>query len=336
MSESKRRSLNYKTAVFLKELGDANVNLESLLKMACKKVKKAKERMYAPQSDEQRHFINYHAGHSNSEKLGHIFGCEFLGFEEGASQSTLSTAVDAEELDLDSLPAEKGKEFLEGSVYFGVSANHVIIMPSRSLRSKHLETYLNWLLIEKAKVLPKDCLMRLDDHMPEAKKQKLAKDVLGLRVSAPVRWADGPDEETKVNLGKSVGTTTVSRVKPTGAAWDAVKTFLGDAFSIPKGLTLMNLADTPNIEVSLSLRWLGQKDEDEVSFLDGIASNLRHVDGEIDFKIDTKTGSIERDEFKHFTHISNEWKKGRPVFDTLFPKMADWLALLIRNGIIDP
>ena len=336
MNETKPKKLYYKTAIFLKEFGDQSVTLESLLRMACKRVKKAKERMYAPQQDEQRHLINYHAGHANTEKKGNIFGCEFLGFEEGASQSTLATGMDAEELDMDALPAEKGKEFLEGSVYFGVSANHVILMPSRALRSKQLEAYLNWFLVEKAKVCTKDYLLRLDDHMPEAKKQKIAKDVLGMRISAPIKWSDNSEQVGKPSVTTAKSATKLSKVRPYGAAWEAVKAIFGEALSMPKGLILENLADTPDIEVSLSLRWMGKKEEDEVSFLDGIASNLRHVDDEIDYNIQTKTGSIGKDDFKHFRSISTEWHKGRPLFDSLFPKMADWLGDLIRNDIIDP
>lgn len=334
MKESKRKRLQYKIVSFLKALGDPSMNLEKLLQLASKRAKKAKDRFHAPQQDQLRHFINYQADHSSDDKAIRVRGCEFLAFEEGASQSTVSVAGDAEEMDLDSLPAQKGKEYLDGSVYFSVCQNHVVLMASRSLKSLELENYLNWYLIEKTKVLPSDSPLSLNDHLSKEKKKKMAKGVKGLRVSAPVKWHEANAAgETAVKVAK--GATTKSKITPFGPGWEAVKAIFGSV-EMPGGMSLENLADTPELEVSLFLRWMGKTDEDGESFLDSIASNLRHVDDELDYRVDTKAGSFGREEFKLHSHISTEWLKGRPKFDSLFPKMASWLSELARNDIIEP
>lgn len=337
MADSKRKTITYKNAAFLRDLGDPHVTLESLLKKGVKKVRIAYERMRIPQQDDGEHqFINYHGAHSNEEKTTALFGCEFLAFDHGADQSTINLAKDKEEVDLDAISAGQNKEFLAGSVYFGACGNHIIILASRALKSRDLEDYLNWFLIEKAKVLPEGNLVHLNDHLPETKKQAIAaKGVKGINFSAPVKWAPQSAAQTP-STPASDGTSASYKVSVGGPAWDAVKAFFGGALSLPSSLSLENLADTPDLEVSLSLRWKGRHDEDEVSFLDGITSNLRHVDQEIDYEIQTRTGTIGRDEFKHFTSISVDWAKGRPKFDQLFPKMAAWLAALVRDGTIDP
>jgi len=50
----------------------------------------------------------------------------------------------------------------------------------------------------------------------------------------------------------------------------------------------------------------------------------------------TETGRIGRDEFKIQQPHSFGWSKGRPQFDDIFPKMADWLAKLLQEGKVSP
>ncbi|MEI6569262.1 MAG: hypothetical protein WCR20_21460, partial [Verrucomicrobiota bacterium] len=86
----------------------------------------------------------------------------------------------------------------------------------------------------------------------------------------------------------------------------------------------------------LYLRWKGRHKEDENQFLDSIASQLRHVTDQIDYNIVGKNGSTSRDKIKLGKDVSVPWTaSGRPKFDLLFPKMAEWLASLVNDGSVD-
>lgn len=341
MAESKRKRISYKVATFLKDLGDEGQSLETLLKKAVKKIDLALDRIHKPQGDTEAEsrFINYTGAHTDADKKTAIYGTEFLAFEHGADQSTIKLLKNKKEVDLDAIGAGTDQEFLAGSVYIGVYVNHVVMMASASLRSKELEDYLNWFLIQKAKVLGDDNGILLRDHMPEEKKRVFtAKGVRGITLSAPVKFT--PEAEVGTATGRKTKedgeATKKFKVKAAGAAWEAIKAFLGASLNLPSSVNLQNLADTPDIEVSLSVKWKGRHDEDDVSMLDGLATNLRHVEDEVEYSVDTPSGRISKDDFKHFDHVQVEWATGRPKLDHLFPKMAEWLASLIRNGTIDP
>lgn len=333
-TESKRKKLTYKVAHFMSDLGDSTITLESLLRRALRKVSKAYNRFQNPQADGiEFQFLNYSGSHvpredQRTDSSGGIFGCEFLAYEKGADQSTLSINQEAEEIDVDSIIPDEGKEFLAGSVYFGVHKNHVILLPSRGLRSAELEAYLNWFLSEKAKVLPDGNLVQLNDHVSAKRKQKI-KGVKNISFSAPIHVApdEAPQSATKTK-GKSYA------VKMVGSAWEAVKSLVG-ADVLPATFSVGDLADTPELEVRLLLTWKGRRGEDDAGFLDGVASNLRHIDDEVDYSIEAESGSITRDQIKLFQPYQIRWNKGRPDFSDVFPKMAEWLEKLIIDGRVD-
>jgi hypothetical protein len=355
MPDPKRRKFVYKVAKLLKSTGDPKTTLETLLKTARKKVPTALARCEKPPgSDLERRFINYSLTHTGKEGNGSIYGSEFLAFEEGESQSTIKIDVTATEVTLASIQAGKDNEFLAGSVYFGVLDNHVVACQSRGLRVKELEDYLNWFLITKAKVLADDNRISLNDHIPKSQKAHF-KGVKGIQFKAPVLMqpsqetaekasADGKaaDENKgkRRNKGEPVPETETKThyypVQLAGKAWDAVRTLVGDSFKLPSEINVDNLANTPDIEVQISLKWKGRHFEDDSDFLDGVASNLRHIDEEIDYEIQGSSGTMKRDDIKIFKDVTINWnKEGQPKFDEFFPKMAEWLAELVRNGKVD-
>lgn len=352
MPDPKRKKFVYKVAKLLKATGDPKTTLESLLKAAMKKVPTALARCEKPVgSDVERRFINYSLTHSKTE--GSIYGCEFLAFEEGEGQSTIQIDPKAKEVSVDMIPAGDDQEFLAGSVYFGVLNNHIVLCQSRGLKVQDLENYLNWFLVEKAKVLAADNRVSLNDHIPKSKKA-LFKGVKGIQIKAPIHMEPSLEVEKQAaadlkaqesdKAGKNTKGAPSSEsksqfypVKLAGKAWDAVKALVGDSFQLPSEITVGNLADTPDIEVQIFLKWKGQHHEDDSDFLDGVASNMRHIDQEVDYEITGSSGTMKRDDIKIFKDLMVKWtKEGRPQFDDFFPKMAEWLAGLVRDGKVDP
>jgi hypothetical protein len=355
MPAPKRRKFVYKVANLLKSPGDPKVTLESLLLAARKKVPTALARCENPAgSDVEKRFINYSLTHTGRDGNGSIYGSEFLAFEEGEGQSTIRIDATAAEVSLASITAGKDKEFLAGSVYFGVLGNHVVVCQSRGLKVKELEDYLNWFLVSKAKVLAEDNRVTLCDHIPKAARS-LFKGVKGIEFKSPIQLQPSPEIEKmaaadkkaadEARAGRKKGTPkseaeTRSHFYPVqlaGKAWEAVKTLVGDSFDLPNEITVDNLANTPEIEVQIFLKWKGRHSETDSDFLDGVASNLRHIDEEVDYEVQGDAGSMGRDQIKIFKTFSVNWtKEGRPKFDELFPKMAEWLADLVRDGRVDP
>jgi len=327
MSETKRKNFMYKRASFLKETGDAKMNLEMLLRQAIKKVPKAIEREKNP-DEAVFQLINYSGSHTPIGSKESLFGCEFLSFEQGADQSTIKINGDSTEMDIRSLVAANGEEFLDGSVYFGVISNHVVIVQSTALRTKDLEDYLNWFLTIKAKVLGDDNRVTLGDFPPKNVDQ-----ITGIEVGGNLKLEHKKANYNRPGHGKP---RTSFPLTYGGTAWKLVKTMFADGFDLPTGLDVDDLTEVPKIEMRLYLKWKGTTPEEESSLLNSIAKNMSHIGDEFDYKIHTKTGQIGREKFKIEQDHSFTWSKGRPEFHDLFPKMAKWLAGLIECGKVDP
>ncbi|MES2659291.1 MAG: hypothetical protein V4689_11790 [Verrucomicrobiota bacterium] len=355
MAEKKRRRLIYKRAAFLKATGNANDTLESLLKTALDTLATAKSRLQNPGSSSEKRFINYRLLHDGKNGGSKIYGCDLLVFLEGEGQSAIKIDDKAAEFQVNSIPAEKGAEFLSGSVYFGVRQNHLIVNPSRSLGLDDLERYLNWILTVRTQVLAADNAVELRHHIAEKMKESFKK-VKDIEISAPVVMTPSPavketfdgDEEAEKERrklaraakrkGEAPPTKVVRQypVTPAGQAWGWLKSAMGSAF-LPHEINVQNLADTPDLEIKLSLSWKGKQDENDSDFLDAIAGHLRHVDNELDFTIRGKNGVITREQVQLFDFFNVSFSEsGQPMPDDIYPKMAEWLDELINDGSVDP
>lgn len=329
-SESKQKKFMHKEAVCMKETGES---LEDLLKNALKKLKTVSKRMLDRDSQGERCFLNYHLPHSTEN--GAIYGGEFLQFESGADQNVIEIAEDVEELNVDAIPAGEDKEFVGGSVYFGVKGNHVVLFQSHALRAPDLERYLNWLIITKAKLLDAENYIQLRDHISKRTAQQL-KGVKGIRLKSPLM--PSVDISPVIDSGKGIQKSESFRIKPKGPIFQSLKAFLGDGFDLPKDFSEKDLMSIPDLEIVLYLHWKGRHGENENDFLNKVATELRHVgDDELDYEIEAKHGKMSKKEIKLEKSFSVSWgESGRPKFDELFPKMTGWLESLVLDGKLDP
>lgn len=325
-TERRTKRFIYKKACFLKTMDSES--LESVLKQAVKAESKPMKRRHNPTGDNMTFCFLNSTGTRIGNQGGEIFGCEFLSYVQGADQSTLSVSEEEDEVSIGSLPAQNGQEYLEGNLYFGVLGNHVVVMQSSALRVKQLEDHLNWFLVQKTRVIDSENRVELHDATPgEANPRKVFGDAKGLRLDAPVHWSALTDEKD------SSGSESV-KVQPLGAAWAAVQALLA-AVDLPNYLKAASLEELPSLSVELFLKWNGQaKDQDSMDFMSAIAGKLRHIDDEIDYHVETKSGSVGREDFKLRLPVSVPWRLGRPEFDSLFPKMISWLVELESSGKI--
>lgn len=355
MALTKSKRFLYKRVKFLQALGDPKTTFESVLRAALKKLPSVNGRMEKPTgSGVEKRLINYSLLQTNRGGEGTIYGCEFIAFQEGEEQGTINVKdTGITELPVSAIKAGKDHEFLAGTVYFGVCDNHVVLCQSRGLKTKDLEDYLNW-LIAQSKVLPEGNRISLNDHIPEKGKETF-KGVKGIEITAPVQMEPTSPEAQKppsnVMAVRQDGewipqegdwnTPDTKKaffpIKMVGKAWDALQVLLGENVQLPTEITVDNLTNTPEIELKIFLKWKGKHHEDDSDFLDGVASNLRHIDDEMDYTVTGKSGSMSKNDIKIFYNTTVHWtKSGRPDFSHLFPKMIDWLSILLRDSKVDP
>jgi hypothetical protein len=341
----KPKTFLYKRASFQKVV--APNTLQSLIGAALKSYPKAKDRHENPNADSVTfRLINYNGPHGLNGTGGKFLGCEMFSYNKGADQGAINFSDDAEQLDVDSVTPEQGKEFLEGTVYFGVLDDHVIVMQSSALRCSELERHLNWFLKRKAEVISEENHLELSDNIPP--KDLDLRDVKGLDLMAPIQYEshDGeswtPEEEKEKRKIKSkkpgsLDTAETDREKhvsltPFGRGWDAIKALVGEALDLPAKMSAEDLLKTGRMSVKLSLNWRSSNKEDAADFVSDIAHRLRNIDDEeIDYSVRTRSGPIRRHEFKPTKKVNIKWNRVRPDFNDLFPKMLKWLDELKKS-----
>lgn len=303
--------------------------------------------------DPQFRWINYSASKGRKGGPGAMLACEFISYTQGANLGAINFALNVAHYAVDELPPPQGKEYLEGSVYFGVLDNHVVAVQSAALKTKDLEKHLNWFLRQRSQVLHEDNAVSLDDNLPAGASD--LSDAQGLELAAPVHFQPAgsismlsAEEITamkkaqkkaekkggKEEPGESSAVAKESvRVVPVGRAWDAVKAFFGDGFNLP-AINAEDMLKSGQMKVSLALSWSNPRGKDASDFVRDVAHKFRHISDEIDYRVKTASGYIGKDKFKPEKPCSVRWGKVRPDFDDVFPKMLEWLENLERRGII--
>jgi hypothetical protein len=319
--DKRRKELYYKRAVFTYPMSGRT--LQDALGDALKAKSKWHDRQDNPSGDERTFcFLNYTGLHTHDKHSQQLLGCELFSYVKGADQSTFNVDISSDTVDVSKIPPGKDREFLEGTVYFGVFLDHVIVMQSSALRFGDLERHLNWFLARHAKVIDEGDGLALMDAIPVGGREMYG-DAKGITLSAPVQFDATEPSESK---SKTV------RLQPKGPGWNALKAMLGEVFDLPNYLNADDIFTSRSLQVQLQLKWKRAPDDDTSDLLASIAHHLRNVTDEMDYSIETKTGRVTRDEFKLHKTLTVEWIDGRPRFDILFPGMIEYLVTLAKTG----
>jgi hypothetical protein len=314
-SDSRTKQIYYKRAVFSQSTGQT---LQTILQAALSSKSRWGERQENPSADGRTFcFINYSGIHRHPNYGISFLGGEMLSYVKGSDQSVFDADPTAALVDLSAISPGKDKEFLEGTVYFGISGDHLTVMQSRSLRFGDLERHLNWLLTRCAKVILEENGVSLTDAVPVPDGGGSMGGVKGITLSAPLHF-DAQVERV--------------RIVPAGRAWEALKAMLGAGFDLPTDLDAEEILSSRSLRVAVELRWNRAPGEDTTNLLTQIAHNLRNVNDEVDYSIETSKGRLTREDFKLRTSVSVPWIGGRPRFDVLFPKMIEYLESLVETG----
>lgn len=315
--ETTTKRLTYKVARFLDE--SKGYVLQDLIATALFRRRGALSRRQETDEEGTFRLINYHAQHYKM-RVGDLFD-----YTSGHRQPYATFEKEAETLKVSSVaPPGKQSEFLHSILYFSSWGNHLLMAQSTSLKSKQLEEYLNWLFQESG-VLAKQEFVALCDHPPLEKESEIMK-TKAIELFAPVSFKPSDDDEKK-----SVTFT------PKGLAWEAIKHMLPAGILLPENVGIEDIVANKTLEVKLSMKWRQSRDADPSDLLDQIANQLRHVDDEIDYAIDTKSGGkITKEDFKIARPVTVKVnREGIPLREDMWEKMNTLYSALITEGRIE-
>lgn len=270
--------------------------------------------------------VIYHRSYANM-----LFGI-LASYERGTHQLTVADDDDAEMLTVEQVAPPKNdenkrQEFLEGVCYFGLSKNHVLLVPSRALGAKPMEHHANWLL-EKTGLLGTGNRMALSDQIAQATRERIkASHVKEVEIGTPLI------EGQPIDVPADPKGRRLAAFEYGGLGIDILRQVLGN-----DKVDSMRLADAidGNIEVTLKIRYKRATTEKGHKVLDNIGLAVRNLD-EDEVKLTLAGGgTVKGRDLKLSAPISVEARDGIPNPDELFQKMREWLIQQMDNQIIEP
>jgi hypothetical protein len=227
-----------------------------------------------------------------------------------------------------SLPGADETEFLDGILFFGVSNNHVVFLPSRSCTSENLEDYLNYLLSMEPNG-PGGPVVSLNDRSPREYRRKRFKHVRGFTINTEL------DAKSRAHREKTKKTSTLT-FTPVGHAWEAVKSLIAQiGGQLPEDEILLEEDFDPE-DVHVKIEISSHKKDLETSgpFLDVLANSLRHVESDV-VRVEFDDGTILRgDQLKTKKAIRLDCSNNMPVANQVDTAIHGYLQELLKSGMV--
>lgn len=272
---------------------------------------------------------------------------EFYSIESLSSDEIPESKKEHSEHPIKSTPAEqtikKRREFVESILYFGVLDNHMVIMQSSALQSRHLEAHLTWLLTTCAPTIPQGSMLVLSDKPAESVFQKMEKSpAKRIQIGAPLTTELAVDPSLPSNIiqpptGAPVPVAEVHaskvRFEPTGVAAAIISAV---APGLLDRLNLQESLDEANIQLALEITYSRRTTKTGQEVIDSIATSLRHSPAS-DVVITLQGGgTITGDELKLSGQINVEYLPSGLINEgSLFHEMHRWLNTKIASSEID-
>lgn len=319
--DSVSKRLSMKRAEFLN--CGAKPNLQNYLSGALGALPTIGARRESPfGADEYHRLILTHQKHK-----GMLCGV-VAAYERGAAQMTIALNDKAHTLAIETiLPPDddsgRRMQFLEGTCYFGIKDNLVVLCQSQAVRGRQIEHHLNW-LIGHAKQWANESSVALSDHVSSVTAARIrSTGVKEIRIGAPLFAAEVRAPGTK---------TETEKFTIRSAAADAIKALLGDQGD---SLQFKDAIDG-KLEVELRVKFKRKTGHQAQKLLQNIALAARNMDGE-DVAIQLNGGDVVKgQELKHTRVVVVEARDRIPSQAALFDEMHRWLKDGLESGAIDP
>jgi hypothetical protein len=338
--EYQTKRIHYKQA----HIAGETATLEDLLDAALNKFKRADDRKERVNSNSDDFFrlIN------KSERFQGMLFCQFLAFEPGQAQKYIQLKNEAESYDIKSVGSEElsklsgeeleerqakveeiRREFIESILYFGISGNHIVVLQSRSLTTRELETHLAWFLTSLSDHLKTGTVFVLKDKPKEDVMRKiLQRPVKTVSIGAPV-YAEL--QQSQVDGGEKT-----TQWLPVGKGADLLKAYLGEQWrSLIQQSKLEDCLDDANLEVRLQVTYLRKTNPSGEALLRNIATAARHYPDE-DVAVELVGGTkLSGADIRLWDTIKLKTYKSLVDEHDLFIQMHTWLMSLISTDEIE-
>lgn len=222
----------------------------------------------------------------------------------------------------------KARELVEGMLFFGVSGNHMVMMQSSSLRSKHLEDHCIWLLRQAGLLAERDTL-QLVDQPPRATLDRLAQ--------APVREIDLGGAIVAPADGGGASGDSRSASHSVALTGDGLSEKLRQALQslLPRAdarrLDLAEL-EASNIHYTLKIRYDHKTNDNGQRVMNALGSALRHAD-DVDARVGlVGGGELLKNELKLTGSVRVDTYDGVPSPEEVFGVMRQWLNDKLQSG----
>ena len=271
---------------------------------------------------------------------GMVFGALVL-YEAGRSREVVDVAEDQEELDVQQMAAdqpddERRREFLDATLYFGVSGNHVIVVQTMSLTGRELENHLRWLIGEQAGILEDGERLILEQGLT-SEGEGLVRHAKALRLGAPVFSQVGQEEMPVDESGyPDAADRARQRYSMSPAIGRRVLQCLFDDQQLAQ-LDLDRYTEAQDLMVEVNVRRFGRssnaEDDPGRQALAAITSTLRHQHPD-DIEVEHKMGKMKGRQMVLTRSRSVVHWNGVPDFEDVFHAMQDWLDELLDAGVV--
>lgn len=304
-------------------------NLQNMVKRNIDKYPKPDDRLETHGvSDGEVRFINLIRQHH-----GVTFGT-FHKVTKGSAQLVIEMAGD--QWEVAPVTAKSAKrphgEFIEGTLFFGIFKNHIVLHQTMSCRAEHFEGYLNWLAAKHhadgGGAGNETPLISLDDSLPKHIRQKDSRPVKHISIASGL--------ETRPVSSLSTAQTTALNFTPSGGAWDGIKSILAAMnIKLPDEILLDGALDARDLRVRLELSCTKKKAESSAGEVLGkLGHALRNSDGDF-YSVELTDGTvIKGNDIKIEKGFPMDCQDKLPIPESMFKTMLDFFHELVESQTI--
>lgn len=206
---------------------------------------------------------------------------KLMQYTEGQKQRFLEMDSTAGDYKFDSVspPASSGakREFVQSLMYVALFEGHVMYIGSSALRSKQLESHLNWLMHTSGVLAEDDFLFLADQQSEKALAELSTHKVDGLEIGGEIDFEVVERVPTVRKTKTSPGVPGHKIVKATGSIADAIDSLFGPIFSDAKLTSALNRQEHVGFKVVLNYRNRRKSDEG-FDLMNRLAIAARHFE----------------------------------------------------------
>ena len=302
-------------------------NLQNVLQKALVRHPLASKRVEPLGADgSQVRFLNVHRKHQN------LMVGIFHRLTKGAGQYVIAMPDSGQDwpVQLVTPPPTEGKEhreFVEGTLFFALWKNNLVMHQSSACRAEQIESYFSWLL---SRGQEKQYLVGFSDPVPPDLRKKSKQPVTSIKFGSSFTTGS----PAPASAGKEKGARI--RFTPVGGVWEGIKSILRELNAdVPNEMLLDDALADQDIRVDLELSCSKKKSQSTAGEVLGtLGRSLSHSDAD-SFVVSLADGTkIRAKEMKVETDVRVECVQKQPVTEELFKSMVEWMQKLVDNKTI--